>query len=319
MGFPAPGSGNVTEDVDVVGGFLTASGDVDYWLGDDTGQWTAETITGSHGTLVIDEDGVWSYSVDNANPSIQALDTGDTLTDVFTVTSDGGSTTVTITINGQDEPPCFTSGTLIDTPQGPRPVESLRPGDAVLTADHGLQLVRWVGRRRIDLAGLKPEVAARLAPVRIRKDALGPGVPVRDVLVSPMHRLLVCNAATELLFGREQVLAAAGQLANGAGIAIQTLGVVDYVHLLFDRHQLVRSAGLTSESFYPGGVGLCGFDVGAREEVLGLFPELRSLSGAYGPTVRAVLRRHEAVLLGSAMARHSPGADSLAARTGRAA
>jgi len=303
MGFPAPDTGSVTEDVDVVGGFLIATGDVDYRLGDDTGQWTAETINGSYGTLAIDADGVWTYSADNSNPSIQALDTGDTLTDVFTVTSNAGTTTVTITINGQDEPPCFTRGTLIDTPHGARPVESLRPGDDVLTADHGVQTVRWAGRRRIDLAELEPEIAARLAPVRIRKDALAPGVPARDVLVSPMHRLLVGNAATELMFGREEVLAAAGHMMNGAGIVSERVASVDYVHLLFDRHQLVRSAGLVSESFYPGGVGLAGFDAEAREEVLGLFPELRSLPGAYGPSAREVLRRHEARLLGGALQR----------------
>ncbi|MFA5582109.1 MAG: Hint domain-containing protein, partial [Paracoccaceae bacterium] len=34
---------------------------------------------------------------------------------------------------------CFTPGTLIDTPDGPRLVEDLRPGDLVLTADHGAQ------------------------------------------------------------------------------------------------------------------------------------------------------------------------------------
>jgi len=301
MGFPVPDSGSVTEDVDVVGGFLTATGDVDYRFGNDTGQWQAETINGAYGTLAIDSDGLWTYSADNSNPSIQALDTGDTLTDVFTVTSNAGTTTVTITINGQDEPPCFTTGTLIDTPHGARPVESLRPGDAVLTADHGVQTVRWAGRRRLLLDELAPEVAARLAPVRIRKDAIAPGVPACDVLVSPMHRVLVGNMATELMFGREEVLASAGHLVNDASIATETSREVEYVHLLFDRHQVLITTGLMSESFYPGGVGLGGFDIGAREEVLGLFPDLRSLPGAYGPAARDVLRRHEARLLGRAL------------------
>ena len=151
MGFPVPDFGSVTEDDDV-GGELIVSGDIDYFLADDTGEWTAETITGAYDSeLVIDEDGNWTYTADNSNAAIQALDTGDTLTEVFTVTSDAGTSTITITINGVDEPSCFVSGTLIDTPHGPRRVESLRVGDRVLTRDNGEQIIRWAGQRDLDL------------------------------------------------------------------------------------------------------------------------------------------------------------------------
>src|SRR5690606_32383544 len=44
-------------------------------------------------------------------------------------------------------PICFTSGTLIATPDGERAVETLRPGDLVMTRDHGPQELRWVGMR----------------------------------------------------------------------------------------------------------------------------------------------------------------------------
>ncbi|MCZ7675314.1 MAG: VCBS domain-containing protein [Roseovarius sp.] len=68
MGFPVPDTGSVTEDDDV-GGVLTVSGDIDYRWFDDTGDWTAETITGAYGSqLVIDEDGNWTYTADNSNP-----------------------------------------------------------------------------------------------------------------------------------------------------------------------------------------------------------------------------------------------------------
>ncbi len=244
---------------------------------------------------MINTNGVWTYSANNANPSIQALDSGDTLTEVFNVTSTGGASTITITINGVDEPPCFTRGTLIDTPHGPRPVESLAPGDAVLTADNGVQHIRWIGSRRMALGSSLAN--DKLRPVRLRKDSIAPGIPARDVVVSPMHRVLLAGAPSQLLFGRDEVLAPVRHLVNGQTILTEPVAEVEYFHLLFESHQILMSAHLKSESFYPGGVGLGGFDAQTREEVLALFPELRTLDGAYGPTARDVLKRHEAQVL----------------------
>jgi VCBS repeat-containing protein len=115
----------VTEVTGVVGGFPTATGGIDYLLGDHTGDWTAETIAGSYATLVIAADGVWTYTADNSSSAIQALDSGETSREESDVPSTGGDSTITITRNGVDEPPCFTRGKRIDTPLGPRPVESL--------------------------------------------------------------------------------------------------------------------------------------------------------------------------------------------------
>lgn len=144
MGFPQPDTGAVTEDAGIVGGFLTATGDINFgpFFNNDAGQWTAETISGAYGsTLVIDDDGVWTYRANNAKASTQALNMGETLTEVFTATSTNGTSTITITINGTDEPPCFVAGTLIDTPYGPRPIEDLRAGDQVITRDNGIQRI----------------------------------------------------------------------------------------------------------------------------------------------------------------------------------
>ncbi|NBQ51552.1 MAG: hypothetical protein EBU35_13140, partial [Marivivens sp.] len=44
---------------------------------------------------------------------------------------------------------CFTPGARIATPRGARPIETLRPGDLVVTRDHGLQPIRWTHRSRI--------------------------------------------------------------------------------------------------------------------------------------------------------------------------
>ncbi len=45
---------------------------------------------------------------------------------------------------------CFTRNTRIETPYGPRPVQDLRPGDLVITRDHGVQPLRWVGETSVE-------------------------------------------------------------------------------------------------------------------------------------------------------------------------
>ena len=72
----------------------------------DTGEssFTAETVTGSYGSLTIDASGNWSYSADNSQAVIQALGNGDSLTETITVKSvDGTTHDVTITINGTND------------------------------------------------------------------------------------------------------------------------------------------------------------------------------------------------------------------------
>ncbi|WGR91411.1 DUF5801 domain-containing protein [Bradyrhizobium sp. ISRA435] len=56
---------------------------------------------GGYGTFTITTDGVWTYTLDDANSAVQALGVGGTLTDSFTVTTIGGTPqVVTITVHG---------------------------------------------------------------------------------------------------------------------------------------------------------------------------------------------------------------------------
>ena len=65
---------------------------------------TATASTGGYGSYTLTAAGVWTYTLDNSNAAVQALGTGDTLTDSFTVTTiDGTSQIVTITIHGTDD------------------------------------------------------------------------------------------------------------------------------------------------------------------------------------------------------------------------
>ncbi|SMX33964.1 Hint domain-containing protein [Actibacterium lipolyticum] len=185
---------------------------------------------------------------------------------------------------------CFATGTRILTPYGERAVESLKQGDLVITADNGLQPIRWVGKREVPAVG-------KLAPIRIRKNVLGND---RDLLVSPQHRMLRTGFDTELLFGQNEVLIPAVHMLNGTDVMREEGGTVTYVHLLFDHHEVIFAEGAASESYHPGHVGLDGILDPAREELFRVFPELRSDIGSYGPTSRLCLKKHEARALTAA-------------------
>ncbi|SAI71918.1 hemolysin [Bordetella ansorpii] len=100
---PGADTGAVRED-----GTLTAGGKLDV-TDPDAGQaiFQAQASTpGAHGTFAIDASGNWTYSLDNADPAVQALGAGKTMTETFTVKSaDGGTHDVTVTIQGTNDAP----------------------------------------------------------------------------------------------------------------------------------------------------------------------------------------------------------------------
>ena len=179
---------------------------------------------------------------------------------------------------------------MIRTPDGERPVETLAPGDLVDTRDHGPQPLRWLGSRRVPATG-------RFAPVVIEAGTFGFH---RRLVVSPQHRVLLTHWMAELMFGEDEVLVAAKDLVNDCSVRILEGGTVEYFHLLFDRHQIVWSDGLETESFLPGPCVMNEFEDEVREEVLALFPEIDPGSyEGYGPPVRPALKSFEARALGA--------------------
>ncbi|MDN4985158.1 VCBS domain-containing protein [Bradyrhizobium sp. WYCCWR 13022] len=69
------------------------------------------TSAGGFGSFTMTALGTWTYTLDDGNATVQALNVGDTLTDQFTVTTvDGTQQLVTVTINGRNDA-AFISGT----------------------------------------------------------------------------------------------------------------------------------------------------------------------------------------------------------------
>lgn len=220
------------------------------------------------------EDGTWMMRIgDAAIPSGVHYTAVDSLTlGTFDGTDYSGSF-----VSTRDAPfICFTAGTLIHALRGQIAVEELRPGDLVLTADHGFRPVRWIGARTVTGQGAG-------APVRIAAGALGND---RDLVVSRQHRILVSGWKAELYAGDEEVLVPACHLVNGRTIREEPCDSVTYVHILFDDHEIVFAEGIATESFHPGAVGMGTLDAATREEILALFPELGRIGQNYGPTAR---------------------------------
>ncbi|WP_156479995.1 VCBS domain-containing protein, partial [Ferrimonas marina] len=104
-------SGSVTEDIDVNNGMLATGGDLNLVLGaDDSNTTLSFEADGDDylGTFVVNDDGSWSFSVDNSLDAIQQLGPDDSLVQTYTVTVDDGqggvlSQTVTVTIQGTGE------------------------------------------------------------------------------------------------------------------------------------------------------------------------------------------------------------------------
>ncbi len=193
--------------------------------------------------------------------------------------------------------PCFTPGTLIATDRGEVPVETLRPGDMVVTRDNGLQPIRWVGRKELSFAHLVARPALR--PVRIAAGSMGLAAPARDMFVSPQHRVLFEGPWAEMLFGEPEVLVAAVHMVGRPGVDQPVVRGVTYIHLMLDAHEVILSDGLWTESFQPAARMVSAMDADRAAEILALFPDLPRTETAF-PAARPTLRAHEARVLLSA-------------------
>ncbi|WP_207102862.1 Hint domain-containing protein [Paracoccus shandongensis] len=196
--------------------------------------------------------------------------------------------------------PCFVAGTLILTDRGERPVETLRPGDLVATADHGLRPIRWIGSSVLEQGVLARNPA--LLPVRIAASALGPGIPARDLFVSQQHRILVRSRIAARLFGATEILVAAKHLVGLDGITIpQDRAGVTYLHFMFDRHEIVVAEGTQTESLYAGPQAVRMLPPASLSELRSLFPGLCAGEAppparpfATGSRRRDLIHRHRA-------------------------
>lgn len=155
----------------------------------------------------------------------------------FTFAADGAGGTVL-------DAACFAAGTRILTERGEVPVEALEIGDVAILR-HPSRIdrlpIRWIGRLRVNLAHHpRPEA---VAPIRFIRDCVAPGVPARDLLLSPEHGVF--------LDGR---LIAARSLVNGMTV-VREAGprAIEYFHIETEPHAVVLAEGLPAETYLDTG------------------------------------------------------------------
>ncbi len=184
---------------------------------------------------------------------------------------------------------CFVTGTRILTPEGSVNIEDITPGTRVVTRDHGVQKVAWVGASRVTAAMMKAK--PELRPIRIMPNAFGRQQPSRNLYLSRQHRVLVRDWRAEMMCGAaEGVLVPAGALVNDKKVTVdfsRTEGVT-YYHLACDAHEVVYADGLECETFHPSAQNIAGMSAEARDEFLTLFPEMAAEDAGI-PAARAAL------------------------------
>jgi Hint domain len=139
--------------------------------------------------------------------------------------------------NALDVAFCFMVGTMIKTPQGEVPVETLKRGDMVTTIDGRAMPVSWIGRQTVSTVFADP---LRISPIRIKASALADNVPSRDLSLSPDHAILI-----------GEILIQAGALVNGTSIVRETNvpKTFTYWHVELEDHSLILAQNTAAETF----------------------------------------------------------------------
>ncbi|ASP20519.1 leukotoxin [Antarctobacter heliothermus] len=308
------GSGDDTLDGGTGSDSLTGGAGADLLIGGDG----ADTINAGSGDAAEGGDGddvfnVGAGDVTGADLKLAGGETGETGGDTLNITGPAvvtmtgaesgtvewadGSTLTFSEIENVNYTPCFTPGTKIKTTSGEVDAGEITRGDRVLTRDNGYKRVLWAGAK--SLTGAELAAYPDLRPIRIVAGALGRGVPERDMLVSPQHRVVMGGATVELLFGEDEVLVAASHLVGRPGVTRECpCDGITYVHFMFNAHELVMSDGAWTESFQPGDQSLAGLETAQRKELLALFPELSNAPGRDAYTAaRASLKADQARIL----------------------
>ena len=182
---------------------------------------------------------------------------------------------------------CFATGTLISTENGDVAIEQLKPGIRVATKDHGFQPLRLLASRRVAAIGA-------YAPVVFAPGAIG---NLRELRVTPQHRILSEGYWSELLFGEDAVLVPAISFVNGRTVSRREGGMIEYFHMVFDQHEIVFAEGAQAESLYVCAQSLLSMADDLQTQIRAIFPDCRTWNSRDHGVARPCLTKAEGRLL----------------------
>lgn len=205
-------------------------------------------------------------------------------------------------IEARTDYPGIAHGSLIETPDGPRRIEALVPGDRVITRDSGMRRVVWTH-----------SYVPGVAPVLIPAEALGPQRPRAWLGLAPGQRVLVSGRpmrAPEVLALAEGMMSLPGVGAGDADVPCTAL--------LLDGHGVLMANGAPVESLYPDAAALRGLGGAATDALSVILPELtrEPVSVAY-PAARPRLSLSETGALLARIAAVRAGGRLRTARSAR--
>lgn len=222
---PTPFSGTVTDNqtpnaLDRNGDFFGAQGN---------------TFTGYHVNIGGQNFGIFQVG------SMRVIPYNPAQFDITSVFPNAASSTVAFSPTLTTAANCFLTGTRIATPTGPRPIETLTPGEPLLGAEGHTIALRWIWRQPVArIVGLDDD----RAPVRITAHAFAQGCQDSDLMLSRDHAIWI-----------DGFLVTAGALVNGTSIRHVPMSDMPaqftYWHLETDDHSLILAENCPAESFVP--------------------------------------------------------------------
>ena len=195
----------------------------------DTSDLTSVQFTGNAAPVLNSTTNVLTVIEGGTSYNLQFDASVSGKTFVASADASGNGTDITIA--------CYCAGTAIATARGDVAVEDLKIGDLLLTASGKLRPLKWIGTRAYSARFARNN--AELLPIRFKAGSVAPGVPARDLLVSPKHAMFL-----------DGVLIPAEHLVNGATIVKEAPGEdIHYFHLELETHDVLIAEGAFSESF----------------------------------------------------------------------
>ena len=159
----------------------------------------------------------------------------------------------------------FARGTMITLATGAQvAIEQLKPGDKVLTRDHGPQALRLLGRATLRAHGA-------FAPVVILAGTLGNS---GDLIVSQHHRMFLYQRKRFPGLPTSELLVQAKHLVDDENVFIHEGGAVEYFSLVFDSHEIIYAEGVPAESLMVNDATVSRLPPDIAAEVSRSFPGL---------------------------------------------